>query len=133
MNNVIDIMKKCNIKKVLEYVLYGCSGNTYSKMLYRYYSVYCHFLDLWPKYDAEKLIITGYKEYKLGDEKNNFFFTTSDIRKEKITKDVLLMWEEIISENVEVFVPDYFLDIVGQNMLAAEVLLQVEKIYLSIN
>lgn len=134
MKRVSDILKNCEIQKVLCYLTEGLPKSKCENMLERYYSLYRQLSGLWTRDKSNAVIITGFRQMGKETDLSAYSFfcvhSSSDMHS-FVEEEQPVNWKDILKKKTECLIPECFLHTASVDLLTTEILLQIEKEALS--
>ena len=121
-----NVLKECGLREVLNILTSGLPSGKYRKMLERYYSTYCHIMESWFPDGRQEIIMTDFKEMKCEKREVQYcFWGIKDYKSGIKINAEPIDWSNVFNMNIEVFVPDCFLENMDPDLLVVEILYQL--------
>lgn len=131
MKRVSEILKDCDIRKVLCCLTEGIPENTFDIMLERYYSLYRMVSELQISDKSNEVILTGFRQTERQVEHSLYTFfgiyNASDMHS-LLEDERPVKWEEVLKRETVCLIPKCLVEAAGEELLTTEILLQIEKV-----
>ena len=128
MEKISRILKECDIRNVLNILTEGLPKKKYSKMLERYYSLYCMVVQSWFPDEKETIVITSFKQTTadMGEDVYQFCGDRDDNSILKM-KEEAIEWADVINGDIEILIPECLIEEIEDDFLVVEILRQLDK------
>ena len=128
MEKISRILKECDIRNVLNILTEGLQKKKYSKMLERYYSLYCMVVQSWFPDEKETIVITSFKQTiaDMGEDVYQFC-GVRDGNSILEMKEEAIEWANVVNGDIEVLIPEYLIEEIDDDFLVVEILHQLDK------
>ena len=128
MEKLSKILKECDIRNVLKILTEGLPKKKYSRMLERYYSLYCMVVQSWFPDGKETMVITSFKQTvtDMGEDVYQFY-GVRDSNTILRMKEETIDWEDVINSDIEVLIPECLTENIEDDFLVVEILCQLDQ------
>lgn len=127
MRRFADIVKKCDVKKVLSYLTRGYPPDLFECKLEEYYMLYCMICD-WPsEQNKEALALTGIDVQKTKSGETIYYFkgiVSPDVEK---TEETVITDIGVLEDAVDILVPDTLIACLPEEFLVGEMFRKLES------
>lgn len=127
MKRFADIVKKCDVKKVLSYLTRGYPPDLFECKLEEYYTLYCMICD-WPsEQNREALALTGIDVQKTKSGETIYYFkgiVSPDVEK---TEETVITDIGGLEDAVDILVPDTLIACLSEEFLVGEMFRKLES------